>query len=57
VENNISCKVFFKPQNNCYAMSLKNVVCFRYIIVHNMYKDDDDDDMTIILITILNTGL
>ena len=36
-------------------MRLKNVFCFRYIIVHNMYKDDDDT--TIILITIINTGL
>jgi len=42
-------------------MRLKNVVCFRYIIVHNLYKDDEDDDdgyMTIIIIIkILNTGL
>jgi len=25
-------------------MHLKNVVCFRYIILYNLYRYDDDDD-------------
>jgi len=37
-----------KTQNSCNTVYPRNVICFRYIIVHTVHegdnKDDDDDD-------------
>ena len=31
-------------QNSCNTTYPRNMVCFRYIIVNSLHKEDDDDD-------------